>query len=80
MQPSQIDHEVIFVRHIDKVSAKTGKPVKGVLLANGRETKFFPTNLDVEAFEHLSEGETIVVEMEVDPFNDFNKKVLSIHE
>jgi len=76
---SKITFDALFVRYHNAPSKKNpAKQSIGVLLANGMETKYFPTKLTADYFTDFDEGQKVEVEMDVNPFNDFDREVTSV--
>jgi len=77
-----VEVETTFIRYHNAPHKTKPAPARtvGVLLNNGKETKFFGTTLPEDSFSQYSEDEKVVVTIELDVFNDYSKKVTAIRK
>jgi hypothetical protein len=68
----------LFGSHRKGVSSKNDKPYNFMEISNGFAPITYSTDLDISATEALSQGDKVEVEIEIDPFNGRNSKIVSI--
>jgi len=70
--------EAVFAEHLQGIAKESRKPYNFINLSNGLEKIAFSTDLQKEVTDAIQSGDSVEVEIQVDPWNPRKNKILSI--